>query len=256
MALSFLFLSTVISVARAYEVPVVVESVERAVLSAEASGVITSYLVDAGSEVKKGEALAKLDTKELELDLLRQKQTLNFIYKKIENLKKLVDRGLATNEEIDQLRLERDVLRSEIKLLEYRIERATIKAPFAAKIVQRLAQPAEWVQQGEPVVELLNVGQLQIVSDVPADFGARLNMGDKIQIRIGVLQTTISAVLTQVAPAVDVKSNTLRVYAEVENPPAGLLSGMSGMWLNAGNVSGGTTNAPSDIDPNLVGPPR
>lgn len=262
LAFTSLFSAQVTSAA---EIPVVFESTERAVLAAESSGVITQYAVDAGETVAKGSALAKLDTKELQLDLERQKKALNFLYKKIENLKKLAERGLATDEEIGQMRLERDLLRSEIKLLDYKIARSTIKAPYAASVVQRLAQQYEWVQVGQPVVEIINAQKLRVVADVPANLGAQLSKGQSIQVRVPTLDQTVAAKLVQTAPAVDVKSNTLRIYADVQDVPKGLLSGMTGLWITgqaanpANNNS--TSTMPSQTTPpqagtfELVGPP-
>lgn len=232
------------------DISVVIEASERAVLSAESAGVITKFSVAAGDSVKAGQTVAVLDTKELNLDVARKKKGLNFLYKKITNLKKLVERGLATDQEIGEMRLERDLLRTELELLKYRIARSTIKAPFNGSVVQKLAQKHEWAQVGQPIVELINKNALRVVADVPSDVGNKMNAGDEITIYIPVLQTNITAKLNKTAPEVDVKSNTLRVYAQVQSPPKDLLSGMAGVWKTNAVANGATKKSNSNLSRN------
>ncbi|MEL6997867.1 MAG: efflux RND transporter periplasmic adaptor subunit [Pseudomonadota bacterium] len=53
--------------------------------------------------------------------------------------------------------------------VDYDLEHAIIKAPFTGVVVERMAQPGQYLTLGEAIAKLLDVAGLEIEADVPSD---------------------------------------------------------------------------------------
>ncbi|QTA87857.1 efflux RND transporter periplasmic adaptor subunit [Desulfonema magnum] len=212
--------------------PVVVEAEVRAVLSAERSGVLSSLKVDVGDTVKKGAVVGVVFHRELILK--KEQREANRRYKKVqvENLTKLNDKGLVTDEELAKAKMELVINEKEISMIQTEIEHSNIRAPFSGRVVTRHIQPHEWVTPGREVVELYDPRKLRIVADIPADIAVEWNKGKTDSLYFPDLKKDIKAKLKVFSPQVDVRSNTIKVYWTVSNKErktAHLLPGMKGV---------------------------
>lgn len=66
--------------------------------------------------------------------------------------------------------------------VEYDLEFATISAPFKGVVVERMAQPGQYLNLGEAVAKLLDVQRLEIEADVPSDLVTGLTEGTVVDI--------------------------------------------------------------------------
>ncbi|MEM7745463.1 MAG: efflux RND transporter periplasmic adaptor subunit [Pseudomonadota bacterium] len=69
--------------------------------------------------------------------------------------------------------------------VEYDLENAMILAPFTGIVVERMAQPGQYVNLGEPVAKLLDVQRLEIEADVPVELVQGLSPGTEVTVRVG-----------------------------------------------------------------------
>lgn len=130
-------------------------------INADIQGKVNDVLVDLGSEVKKGQALVKLDKSLLELQL----QEVNV---QIEGLENDVNRFkiLAEAEAIQGVQLEKAELglkTAKIKrstLLE-QISKTTIKAPFDGIITMKMTESGAFAAPGVPLLQLTEIQQLR-----------------------------------------------------------------------------------------------
>ncbi len=208
--------------------PVVFEAEHRAILSAEREGVLVSFPVDTGNRVKKGDTLAKLDTGELGLQKKRHEYNRKFLSTQLENIERLNKRGLATNEEVAKSRMEFGVTKTDIEILRRQISRSYIRAPFNAVVVRRLAQRYEWVEVGQPVVEIVDTQRLRVVGNLSSALAVRLAIGTEHQFFVKDLNTHVTGVVRAVTPSVDEQSNTVRVVWTLTKRTPGVLAGMQG----------------------------
>lgn len=208
--------------------PVVFEAEHRAVLSAEREGVLISFPVDTGHRVKKGDTLARLDTGELALQKKRHEYNRKFLSTQLENIERLNKRGLATDEEVAKSRMEFGVTKTDIEILRRQISHSYIRAPFSGVVVQRLAQPYEWVESGKPVVELVDTERLRIVGNLSSALAVRLAIGTEHQFFVKDLNAHVTGKVKAVTPSVDEQSNTVRVVWTLTKRVPGVLAGMQG----------------------------
>ncbi|GBC61688.1 hypothetical protein DENIS_2650 [Desulfonema ishimotonii] len=230
--ISLLMPGVIASAALAEQFPAVVEAEVRAVIAAERDGALSRLDADTGDRVRKGALLGVVFHKDLILRKEAQTATRDYLAIQAENLTKLNARGLATDEELAKAKMDLAVNDKEIRMVENNIDRSKIRAPFSGVIVARHIQPHEWVQSGQPVVEMYDPRQLRIVADIPADMAVKLETGQESVFYFSEISQEVRGTLKVFAPQVDVRSNTIKVYWRVDGAAlkkARLLPGMKGV---------------------------
>ena len=136
-------------------------------VSADIQGKIISVLVDAGSSVRKGEALIQLDNSLLKLQL----QTVEI---QIEGLEADVKRYtvLADADAIQGVQLEKTILGlksakvQRANLLE-QISKTTIVAPFSGIVTAKLTEEGAFAAPGIPLLQITDISSLKFTVNVP-----------------------------------------------------------------------------------------
>lgn len=136
-------------------------------LSAETQGKVNAIYVDAGSLVRRGQTLVKLDDALLKLQL----QSVNV---QIEGLETDVKRFtiLANAEAIQGVQLEKAVLGlksakvQRSSLLE-QIKKTTITSPFDGVVTMKLTEVGAFAAPGVPLIQLTDINQLRFTVNVP-----------------------------------------------------------------------------------------
>ncbi len=208
--------------------PVVFEAVNRAVLSAQRSGVLVKMSYDVGDSVKKGAVIARVDTGELALRKKRTELGLKYLNSQVTDITNLKKKGLATNEDLQKSLMERDVTRTDLEILKRLVSKSSVRAPYACVVVKKHMQAHEWVTEGKEVVEVVDTTKLRAVANMQSSLAVGLKKGDKHEFRVSDLNITVSGTVAAVVPDVDELSNTARVVWTVEKPGKDLVAGMKG----------------------------
>ncbi len=226
ICLFLLFLPTVSAQEETY--PVIFEATQRAVLSAEQSGVVVSLKVDVGTRLKKGALIARVDTGDLNLRKKRSELALRHLNVKVKNLETLIKRGLTTDEELAQAHTEKDVTYTDIQIFKKQIAKSRIAAPFSCVVVRRHIHPHEWVTVGQPVVEVVNPRRFRAVANIPSRLAVTLKQGDTHTFDVHDIGMTVTGTVQAVVPEVDELSNTTQVIWKLKKAEKELMSGMKG----------------------------
>ncbi len=176
-------------------VPGTVISREDSRIAAEVPGILVSVL-EVGTQVKKGEPLARLNDRELQLQLRnnnaqvgRLGAQLEYLKRQVQRVAKLAESNTAAVANLDENTAQRDMLEQELKAAEvardttlYSIERTRILAPFDGVIVERVRMPGEFIDRGEQVVRLVNTAALEIRVQAPLDVVRHVKAGDTVAV--------------------------------------------------------------------------
>lgn len=220
--------------------PGTVESRKSSEVASEVEGLVEEYPVREGETVEQGAVLARLRTRQLELEkqaleaevaetLVRQK----LARRDYERAQELFDAQVLPQEQLDAKQFEyeawegRDLrLKAQIERVEDNIARAVIKAPFDGVVLEELTQVGEWLNKGEAVVDLLTLSDLEINVDVPERYLNRFSVGARVAVSfeaLGGRRTT--ATVTAVIPQADPRARAFPVKLGFKNP-GGALPGM------------------------------
>jgi len=191
-------------------VPGTVISREDSRISAEVAGVLVSVL-EVGTQVKKGEVLARLNDRELQLQLrndnaqvARLTAQLEYQKRQVQRVTKLAESNTAAVANLDESTSQRDMLEQERNAAGvardttmYSIERTRILAPFDGVVVERVRMPGEFIGRGDQVVRLVNTAALEIRVQAPLDVVRHVKAGDTVAVTNDKqhLQTTVRSVV-------------------------------------------------------------
>ena len=180
------------------EVPIAgsVISARIAKLSTEVSGIVESMAIEIGDQVRAGDEILQLNSELDTLSLAAARaateqaiQELEDAKRRLADAKTLAKRHSVSANEIESLAAEVRIdsagvkrFRAEQQRQMARLQRHKITAPFAGVISRRLVEQGEWIQPGNPVVELIATEGLRIEFQVPQSVYAKLDQATNIRI--------------------------------------------------------------------------
>ena len=118
-------------------------------------------------------------------------------------------------------------LESDVARLEIDLRRATVRAPFSGVVVREHAAEGEWLAVGAPVVEMVDLGDLEVTVEVPESYYSGLAAGGTARVLFGSLagyevEGTIRAVVPQANP----QARTFPVKIGLDNADRRIGAGM------------------------------
>lgn len=183
---------------KAYRAMGRIESMSQAMIGFERSGRVAQMLVEDGQKVKRGEVIAKLDTKRIDAQLVELNAALNIaqaearlasisvsriaalVRSKLESPQRLDDAKEANN--IAQARLTQ--IKAQLETLSLELEKSTIVAPYTADIITRSVDEGAVVNVGQPVFEIANNATLIARIALPPKIAATLTVGNTYDLRV------------------------------------------------------------------------
>ncbi|MCP4042205.1 MAG: HlyD family efflux transporter periplasmic adaptor subunit [Gammaproteobacteria bacterium] len=209
--------------------PASIEGSVRQLLVAPQEGYVKQAEVRAGDSVKKGQLIALLDDRNLQLEHQKWQSERNKVEKEYQDA--LAKRNRT---ELSILRAQLDQVDAELRLVEEKIARTRLRTPFDGVVVsgdlsQSLGAP---VKIGQVLFEVAPLHSYRVVLEVDDHDVAGLDTGKSGHLIIAALpQSSFAFSVDQVVPvAVSSEAgNFFRVEASLDEPSTLLRPGMRGV---------------------------
>jgi membrane fusion protein (multidrug efflux system) len=103
-----------------------------------------------------------------------------------------------------------------------------IKAPFAGLVLARSVDEGEWLNtmSNGVIGHLADVDPLEIALEAPEHLLMKIHPGDAMKVRFAATGQTVDAKVTRVVRAVDPRTRSFEVVAEVKNADRALAPGL------------------------------
>ncbi|WP_150910865.1 efflux RND transporter periplasmic adaptor subunit [Marinobacter halotolerans] len=160
----------------------IVQAAQRATLTFQVSGNLVEQAVELGQKVTAGDLLARVynpgleparDSAAARLDELRTQ--FQQAQREWERSRSLYERGVVSEQTLEQLASRRDSLRASMATAEASLSEATrlleeseLRAPFAGRVEALLVEQDEFVAAGQPVLRLSSPMGQEVEVRVPA----------------------------------------------------------------------------------------
>jgi RND family efflux transporter MFP subunit len=203
------------------------------VVASQVAGMVVELAARDGDAVRRGQPLVKLRRQQLELQLAERRAALAEAEARFE----LAQRNLAraeglyaskviSNQELDDARSEAaawkgrtESLRAEIARVDDDLERSAVRAPYDGVVVAERTQVGQWLDVGDPAVELVGLDDLEVVVEVPERQFAGLASGAPATVRFEALPgVEIRGRIGAVVPRADPEARTFPVKVRFSNP--------------------------------------
>jgi len=220
---------------RVRSAPGTVESRRKSRISAEVSGRVEALPFDAGDAVEAGDTLVRLDDADLQAQLEVAQSALAAAEARLEEArqafrrtKNLYEQNSASEQQMDQAtaalhqaEAQRSQAEAEIRKLRIRLDKTTVKAPFAGTVVSTHIETGELAQPGTPLITLLDPERLRLVARVQESRIPELMGNGAARIRIPALDRDFPAERVTIVPQGDERTHTFQVRLRLpEGTPA------------------------------------
>jgi RND family efflux transporter MFP subunit len=232
-----------------------VRASRRADLATQEQGLLVELKVREGDQLSAGDIIGRLDDRRLRIQLdeaRRDHDVLEAIVAErraeadrvTSNTQAILDayeRGAANPREARDAEADRTIAEarvaqatqnalmatSAVELLETRVEDMVIRAPFDGMVLKRHAEIGEWVGEGDALVELLSIQELEVWLSVPQEhLSAVRDMKDPVELRFDSTSEVRATRDVTILPSVDLLGRTFETIVRFRNDGT-LAPGMS-----------------------------
>jgi membrane fusion protein (multidrug efflux system) len=194
-------------------------------LVAEIAGKVAAIHFKEGSRVAENQLLLEIDDTQLAAERERAAYRLSLAERSEERQRRLLEDGLASQEEYDFALNELNVLKAELELAEAHLVKTRIRAPFAGIIGLRDVSLGAYLTPQTRIATLQDVNPVKVDFSVPEKYARHVSAGATIQFRTKGSEEVHTGTVVAVEPLVDVETRSLTVRAASPNPDGALVPG-------------------------------
>ena len=210
-----------------YATTTTLTSQEEAVVVARTQGVVEEIFSEEGDQVKRGAALAQLDTRKLELEVRRTRTNIESFERAFARSQQLLETNMISPEAHDQARYNLEREKASLALQIYDLAEATIRAPIDGVITKREIKLGNTLSPNSPAFEIKRVDAIEAILNVPEREVNKVQRGQLARVTVDALSSTeFDGIVDRVAPEIDANSGTFRVTVRMDNQKSLLRPGM------------------------------
>ena len=202
-------------------------------VAAEIGAKVSRITVAEGARFRAGQVLVSLDCSLQQAQLQKAKAVLS-----------AAERTFAANRRLEELRsigkVELEVSEAEVAKAKADVastgvvlSKCAIAAPFAGRVAEQKAREQQYVQPGQPLLDILDDSVLELEFIVPSRWLAWLKPGYAFQVRIDETGKSYPARVQRIGARVDPVSQSVKLTAVIDGQFRELVAGMSGKVLMA-----------------------
>jgi RND family efflux transporter MFP subunit len=189
-------------------------------VSAEESGPIREILAEKGTSVSQGQPIAKIDDAILGAQVEQARAQAELAGQTWERRKRLYEEDQVGSEiAYLEAKFGAEQTAANLRTLEVRLARTTIRAPFDGVLDRRLVEVGTMVSPGQVVGRVVDLDPVKIQAGVPERYAADVHKGAVADVSFDVLPgTTHQARITYVGSTVDPQNRTFPIELVMPNP--------------------------------------
>ncbi|MDP2140066.1 MAG: efflux RND transporter periplasmic adaptor subunit [Gammaproteobacteria bacterium] len=202
--------------------------VDYTTLSSEIGAIISRIGVREAGAFQRGDVLLSMDCSLQQAQLQKAQAELTS-----------AEVVLAANVRLDQLnsigKLELDLARvaqakakAEVQISETLLAKCDVIAPFSGRVAVQHVRERQYVQPGEPLLEIFDDSQLELEFIVPSHWLSWLHEGYVFEVSIDETGRAYPAKFSRIGARADAVSQTVKVAATIDGNYNELVAGMSG----------------------------
>jgi len=192
-----------------------IETRNQVMATAELSGRIVSLNVAEGQSVQRGQLIATLDTEVIDRQMAEVETTLNLAKDVYARQKRLWEQNIGSEIQYLEAKNSVDRLERSLEILETQKSRAIINAPQSGIVEQLVMRQGEIVSPGMPVAIIVDNRNLKLVSNIPENFLAFVQVGDEIEVELPSLRESVKTRISRIGSTIDQENRTFVIEANM-----------------------------------------
>jgi len=185
------------------------------------AGRIVTLGTDEGRSVRKGEALARLESQDLDSTVQELAARSRYAHAEFERMQALVKRGVAAATDLDRTRADADAADASLERARAQRNFMVLTAPAAGVVIRRDGEVGQFIPVGQAVFYLSCCAPLRVSADVDEEDIPRVQVGMKVVLHADALPNrTFDGEVSEITPKGDPVARTYRVRIRLADPEA------------------------------------
>jgi RND family efflux transporter MFP subunit len=202
-------------------------------IAAEIGAKISRIDVPEGGRFQAGQTLVALDCALQQAQLQKARASLTAADRTYVANKRLAQLNSVGKVELEVSEAEADKARAEVSLTNIVLDKCRITAPFNGRVAEQRVRAQQYVQPGQPLLEILDDSELVLDFIVPSKWLVWLKPDQSFQVAIDETGKTYPAKVQRIGAKVDPVSQSIKLSAVIDGKFSELMAGMSGRVLMA-----------------------
>lgn len=202
-------------------------------ISAEIGAKISRIDVPEGGRFQAGQVLLTLDCALQQAQQQKARAELAAADHTYAANKRLAQLNSVGKVELDVSEAEANKARAEVSLTNIVLDKCRIAAPFNGRVADQRVRAQQYVQPGQPLLEILDDSALELDFIVPSRWLIWLKADQRFQVVIDETGKTYPAKVQRIGAKVDPVSQSIKLTAVIDGNFGELMAGMSGKVLMA-----------------------
>ena len=193
----------------------------------EVAGRIAAINFQEGQRVARGVVLVRLDPTINEAEVLQARANLKLARSKYERAVDLAKSNFISGQARDEAENNLRVAEAALALVEARLAKTEIRAPFSGVIGLRSVSVGDYVKEGADIVNLESIDPLKVDFRVPEVYLRLVKAGQSLQVSLDAFPgKEFEGRVYAVNPLLDAAGRAVVIRAQVKNADASLRPGM------------------------------
>ena len=200
-------------------------------IAAEIGAKINRISVAEGGRFSAGQALVSFDCSLQQAQLQKAKAAQTAADRMFSANKRLAELNSIGKVELEVSEAEANKARAEVSLINISLEKCHVAAPFSGRVAEQRVREQQFVQPGQPLLDILDDSVLELEFIVPSKWLVWLKPNLAFQVAIDETGKTYPAKVQRIGARVDPVSQSVKVSAVIDGKFNELIAGMSGKVL-------------------------
>lgn len=186
-------------------------------LSAETQGRVIRVLVSEGSFVRAGQTLAIIKGEQQNVNVNNAQAVYNNAVAELKRFEGAYATGGVTKQQVDQMRLQVETSRNNLKSAKLMASDVNVRAAFAGVINKKNIEPGAFVAPGQSLFEIVNISTLKLAVNVDEKQIGNIRVGQNVEVVSSIHpDQKFSGVVSFIAPKANASLN-FPVEIEIRN---------------------------------------
>lgn len=202
-------------------------SFESVVIKPEITGRVAEIAFREGEAVAKGATLIRLDDSVYRAELQQANAQLALTKSNYDRASDLFKRGNAAARTRDETLAQFRIAQANAALAQALLDKTNITAPFDGVLGLRQLSPGDYVQPGDPIVNIEDINPVKIDFRIPEVHAAVLKVGQEVSVTLDPLPgKTYAGTVYAIDPLIDPNGRAVLLRAQIDNTHTELRPGM------------------------------
>jgi membrane fusion protein (multidrug efflux system) len=204
-----------------------VKAVNGVTVSTDLPGIVEAITFESGQQIKQGDPLVKLDTKQEDAQLKSTEARMQLAKLNLDRQQGLLQKRVASQSDYDSAVAEYKQAGAAVAEMKATIERKVIRAPFTGALGIRAVNLGQYLQSGDAVVPLQSLDPIYVNFSLPQQDLKNITVGGEVHVRSDAIADGVfSGKITSIDSVINEATRNVLVQATFENPGHKLRPGM------------------------------